>query len=102
MWSGSGGQPSFAMGAMLAKGGRSIHMLPSTAAGGKISRIVPGFESGTIVTVPRNFADFIVTEYGIASLHGKTQRERALELISVAHPDFRPELKKQAQKLFWP
>ncbi|MFH0768095.1 MAG: acetyl-CoA hydrolase/transferase C-terminal domain-containing protein [Chloroflexota bacterium] len=102
MWSGSGGQPEFAIGAMLSKGGRSITMLPSTTNNGKISRIVPFLEPGTIVTIPRNFADYIVTEYGIASLLEKSQRERALELIAIAHPDFREELKKQAQKLFWP
>jgi 4-hydroxybutyrate CoA-transferase len=102
MYTGSGGQPSFAIGAMLSKGGRSITMLRSTSTDGKVSRIAPFLEPGTIVTVPRNFADYIVTEYGIASLHGKTQRERAQELIAIAHPDFRAELKKQAQKLFWP
>ncbi|MFH0767957.1 MAG: acetyl-CoA hydrolase/transferase C-terminal domain-containing protein [Chloroflexota bacterium] len=102
MWTGSGGQPDFAIGAMLSKGGRSITMLQSTAANGKISRIVPFLEPGTIVTVPRNFADYIVTEYGIANLLEKSQRERALELIAIAHPDFREELRKQAQKLFWP
>jgi len=102
MYTGSGGQPSFAIGAMLSKGGRSITMLHSTAVDGKISRIVPFLEPGTIVTVPRNFADYIVTEYGIASLHGKTQRERAQELIAIAHPDFRVELEREARKLFWP
>jgi len=102
MYTGSGGQPSLAIGAMLSKGGRFITMLRSTSNDGKISRITPFLEPGTIITVPRNFADYIVTEYGIASLLGKSQRERALELISIAHPDFRAELKKQAQKLFWP
>ena len=102
MYTGSGGQPSLAIGAMLSKGGRSITMLRSISNDGKISRITPFLEPGTIVTVPRNFADYIITEYGIASLHGKTQRERAQELIAIAHPDFRSELKKQAQKLFWP
>jgi acyl-CoA hydrolase len=52
--------------------------------------------------VPRNFADYIVTEFGIASLLGKSQRERAQELIAIAHPDFRSELERQARKLFWP
>jgi len=102
MYTGSGGQPSMAIGAMLSKGGRAITMLRSTTTDGKISRIMPFLEPGTIVTVPRNFADYIVTEYGIASLLGKTQRERAQELIAIAHPDFRAELRKQAQKLFWP
>ena len=102
MWAGSGGQPDFTIGAMLSKGGRSITMLHSTSNDGKVSRIVPFLEPGTIVTVPRSFADYIVTEYGIASLHGKSQRERAFELISIANPDFRTELKKHAQMLFWP
>ena len=77
-------------------------MLPSTASGGKTSRITPALEPGTIVTVARNFADYIVSEYGIASLHGKTQRERAEALIAIAHPDFRSELSKAARKLYWP
>jgi len=102
MYSGSGGQPSFAIGAMLSKGGRSITMLRSTAADGKISRITPFFEPGTIITVPRNFVDYIVTEYGIASLLGKSQRERTQELIAIAHPAFRAELEREARKLFWP
>jgi len=102
MYSGSGGQPEMAIGAMLSKGGRSIIVLRATTSDGKASRIVPSLEPGTIVTVPRNFADYVVTEYGIASLHGKTQRERALELIAIAHPDFRAGLKKQVQELFWP
>lgn len=100
--SGPGGQLSFAIGAQLSKGGRFITTLQSTARGGKISRIVPVLKEGSMVTVPRTLADFVVTEYGIAQLRGKTHRERALELIAVAHPDFRAELKKQAQALFWP
>ena len=102
MYTGSGGQPSMAIGAMLARGGRSITMLRSTTSDGKVSRITPFLDPGTIVTVPRNFADYIVTEHGIASLFGKTQRERALELIAIANPDFRAQLEKQAWKLFWP
>lgn len=100
--SGTGGQLAFAIGASLSKGGRVITILPSTAAGGKVSRIVPIFEGGTVITVPRVLTDCIVTEYGIAKLKGKTQRERALELIKVAHPDFRSTLLKEAKKLFWP
>lgn len=102
MHSGSGGQPELAIGAMLSKGGRSITLLRSTTSDGKISRITPSLEPGTIVTVPRNFADYVVTEYGIACLYGKTQRERSQELVAIAHPDFRAELEKQAQELFWP
>ncbi len=102
MYTGSGGQPDLVIGAMQSKGGRSITMLPSTTSDGKTSRITPSLEPGTIVTVPRNFADYIVSEYGIASLHGKTQRERAEALIAIAHPDFRSELDKAARKLYWP
>jgi 4-hydroxybutyrate CoA-transferase len=66
------------------------------------SRIVPALESGTAVTVTRNCVDNIVTEYGIARLRGKSLRKRAEELINVAHPDFRNELRKEAEKLYWP
>jgi 4-hydroxybutyrate CoA-transferase len=100
--SGAGGQTSFAMGAGLSNGGRSITVLPATASGGSVSRIVPMLEAGTIVTVPRIAADTIVTEFGIARLKGLTQRQRALELIGIAHPDHRAELKKKAEELYWP
>jgi len=100
--SAAGGQTAFAIGANLSKGGRNITVLPSTAADGKISRIKAVLDPGTVVTVPRIMADYIVTEYGIARLKGKTQRQRALEMINIAHPDFRAELKKEAEKLYWP
>ena len=96
---GAGGQVDFVIGAMLSKGGRSISALHSTASGGKISRIVPTLENGTIVSIPRVFADYVVTEYGVATLWGKSQRERAAELISVAHPGFRSELRKEAERV---
>ena len=99
-WNGNGGQPEFAIGALLSKGGRSIHALLSTNTAGTVSRIVPRFEAGTPVVVPRFFADTIVTEYGIARLLGKSVRERAQELINIAHPDSRAELRKEAQKLY--
>jgi len=102
MLSGTGGQLAFAVGASLSKGGRSIVVLRSTARNGTISKIVPQLEPGTIVTIPRVLADYIVTEYGIAHLKGKTQRQRTEELISIAHPDFRSELAREARKLFWP
>ncbi|MBM4451161.1 MAG: hypothetical protein FJ024_01595 [Chloroflexi bacterium] len=94
----AGGQTAFVIGALMSKGGRSITVLPSTSRG--LSRIVPLFEPGTVVTIPRNLTDYVITEYGIAHLRQKTLRERAQELIAIAHPDFRPELKKQASKLF--
>jgi 4-hydroxybutyrate CoA-transferase len=102
MISGTGGQLAFAIGAYLSKGGRNVTALPSTAKGGSQSRIVSQLSPGTIVTVPRTLADVVVTEYGIARLKGKTQRQRAEELIAIAHPDYRNQLKKEAKKLFWP
>lgn len=102
LYNGPGGQMDWVIGALNSKGGRSVTVLPSTAVGGSISRIVPLLETGVLATVPRTLADFIVTEYGIASLLGKSQRRRAEELIAIAHPDYRAELRKEAQKLFWP
>ena len=102
MVSSTGGQLAFAIGASLSKGGRSIVVLTSTARGDTLSRIVPNLEPGTVVTVPRTLADIVVTEYGVARLRGKTQRQRAEELIAIAHPNFRDDLKKEARRLFWP
>ena len=99
---GPGGQPDSHLGAILSKGGRAINVMRSTVTEGTVSTIVPQFEPGTVVTVGRQYADYIITEYGIAKLMGKNFRERANELISVAHPDFRAELRKEAQRLFWP
>ena len=98
---GPGGQLDFHLGAFMAKGGRAISMLRSLAFGGS-STIVPQMPEGSLVTIPRQFADYVVTEYGIASLAGKSHRERAEELIAIAHPDFRDELRKEARKMFWP
>jgi 4-hydroxybutyrate CoA-transferase len=102
MFGSSGGQTAFALGALLSKGGHSIIVLPSTAVNGSVSRIVATLPPGTAITVPRNCADIIVTEYGIASIRGKSLRRRAEELIGIAHPDFRPELAREAKKLYWP
>lgn len=102
MYSGAGGQTAFAIGSVLAKGGRGVTVVPSTAKGGKVSRIVPMLPEGTIVTVPRNAVDMVVTEWGIARLRGQTQRQRAEALIAIAHPDFRPDLRKMAQRLYSP
>jgi 4-hydroxybutyrate CoA-transferase len=100
MVSGTGGQLAFAVGSNLSKGGRNITVLPSIAQGGKVSRIVPELQLGSVVSVPRTLADKVVTEYGIANLKGKTQRQRAEELINIAHPDFREELRSRMLGLF--
>ncbi|MDY6970643.1 MAG: acetyl-CoA hydrolase/transferase C-terminal domain-containing protein [Spirochaetota bacterium] len=90
------------MGALLSRGGRSIHGVLSRKLmndGNWVSSIVPRFKDPAITSVPRAMSDFVVTEYGVAKLMGKTERERANELIAIAHPDFREELKKEMQKL---
>lgn len=102
MYSGPGGQLMWTMGALFAPGGRAIHVMPSTAQDGRVSRIVAQLPPGTVVTVPRTFVDFVVTEYGIANLQGLSQRERALALVDLAHPDFRQALCSEARRLFWP
>ena len=99
---GTGGQPELHMGAISSRGGRAITCLRSTAMEGVVSRIVPQHDAGTAITVTRGFADYVVTEYGVASLFGKTFRQRAEELINVAHPDFRADLRREARKLFYP
>ncbi|MSP78313.1 MAG: acetyl-CoA hydrolase/transferase family protein [Dehalococcoidia bacterium] len=102
IFNGMGGQQEFVFGSMFSKGGRSIHLLPSTAADGHISRIVPKLPEGEYVTIPRSWADHVVTEWGVAKLLGKSHRQRAEALIEVAHPAFRDELKAAARKLFRP
>jgi 4-hydroxybutyrate CoA-transferase len=102
MINGPGGQIEFHIGAFLSKRGRAVTLLRSTALGGAVSTIVPQLEKGSLVTIPRHFADYVVTEYGVARLAGKSHRERVEELIAVAHPDHRAELWKEAQKLFYP
>jgi 4-hydroxybutyrate CoA-transferase len=100
MINGTGGQPEMHIGAFSAKGGRAITLMPSTALGGTVSKIVAQLDAGAIVTIPRYYADTVITEYGIARLAGKSHRQRANELIAVAHPDFRGDLRKQAEALW--
>ena len=102
VFNGNAGAPEWVYGALRSKGGRSLHVLNSTDKKGEITRIIPGIPEGIPVTIPRYYADIVVTEYGVAYLLGKSLRQRAEALISIAHPDFRAELKKQAQKMFWP
>jgi 4-hydroxybutyrate CoA-transferase len=91
---GVGGSLDFMLGATLSPGGKSIIALPSTASGGERSRIVPFINSGAAVTVPRQCVDFVVTEYGVAKLLGKSLPERARALTSIAHPAYRERLAK--------
>lgn len=98
--SGVGGQVDFVRGASMAAHGISILAFPSTAAHGKISKIVPFLDEGAAVTTSRNDIDYVITEYGIAPLKGKTLRQRAKLLISIAHPDFRPGLIAEFEKRF--
>ena len=97
-YSGPGGHTNFMRGAVLAPGGKTILAIQSTAEWGKVSRIVPFLREGTGVTLVRGDVHYVVTEYGIAYLHGKNIRERAMELISIAHPQFRPWLIEKAKQ----
>jgi len=96
--SGVGGQADFMRGAVLSRGGKTILALKSTAASDVVSRIVPALREGAGTTLIRGDIHYVVTEYGIAYLHGKNIRERAMELIAIAHPKFRPGLISEAKK----
>jgi 4-hydroxybutyrate CoA-transferase len=99
-FSGTGGQVDYVRGASMAKGGKSIIAMPSTAKGGKTSRIVPLLTSGSAITTSRNDVQYVVTEFGIADLRGKTLKQRAQELIKIAHPDFHKELTREFENRF--
>ena len=96
-YSGIGGQVDFIRGASRSHQGRPIIALPSTAGGGKVSRITPTLTPGAGVVTSRGDVHYVVTEYGIADLHGKTIRERAMALIHIAHPDHREQLMEEAR-----
>jgi acetyl-CoA hydrolase len=98
VYSGFGGQLDFVRGAARSKGGKPIIALPSTAKGGRISRIVDVLAEGSGVVTTRADVHYVVTEHGIARLHGRSLRERAQELIAVAHPDFREDLRAAARR----
>jgi acyl-CoA hydrolase len=102
MYSGVGGQLDFTIGAMLAKNGRAVTVLPATAKDGTRSRIVPLHDEGAIVSVPRTYVNYVATEFGMVNLLGRSQRERAELLISIAHPKFQDQLRAAALQLFWP
>ncbi|RMG64501.1 MAG: GNAT family N-acetyltransferase [Calditrichaeota bacterium] len=97
-YSGLGGQVDFTRGAALAEQGKPIIVLPSTARNGTVSRIVPGLRAGAGISINRGDIHYVVTEYGVADLWGKSIRQRALALISIAHPRFREQLLEQAKK----
>ncbi|MBO5494611.1 MAG: acetyl-CoA hydrolase/transferase family protein [Eubacterium sp.] len=99
-YSAVGGQVDFVRGATMSRGGRSIIAMPSTAKKGLISRIVPLITEGSAVTTPRNDVNYVVTEYGIAQLKGKSLKDRARELIRVSHPKFRHHLIVEFRKRF--
>ncbi|MGX8700723.1 acetyl-CoA hydrolase/transferase family protein [Caproiciproducens sp.] len=98
-YSASGGATDFAYGAFHSKGGRGIIAFSSTVHGGERSRIRPCLTPGSVVSISRNIVDYIVTEYGIAPMRGRTVRQRVDNLISVAHPDFRSQLKEDSWRL---
>jgi acyl-CoA hydrolase/GNAT superfamily N-acetyltransferase len=97
-YSGIGGSADFMRGAVLSPGGKTILVLQSTARNGEVSRIVPFLPEGAGVTIGRGDVHYVVTEYGIAYLHGKNVRERAMDLVAIAHPKFRPWLLEEAKK----
>jgi len=98
-YSGIGGQADFMRGAVLSQNGKTILILQSTAENGTVSRIVPILSQGAGATLNRSDIHYVVTEYGIAYLHGKNIRERSMELIAIAHPQFRTWLIQEAKKL---
>ncbi|WP_319240072.1 acetyl-CoA hydrolase/transferase C-terminal domain-containing protein [uncultured Propionivibrio sp.] len=98
-YSGTGGQADFVRAANRSNGGKAIIVLPSTAKGDTVSRIVPTLTPGAHVTTTKNDVNYVVSEYGVAQLRGKTARQRAEALIGIAHPDFREELRAAARTM---
>ncbi|HHV47537.1 MAG TPA: acetyl-CoA hydrolase/transferase family protein [Rhodocyclaceae bacterium] len=98
-YSGTGGQADFVRAANRSNGGKAFIVLPSTAKDDTISRIVPTLTPGTHVTTSKNDINYVVTEYGVAQLRGKTAKQRCEALTAIAHPNFRAELREQAKKL---
>ncbi|MEO6326202.1 MAG: acetyl-CoA hydrolase/transferase C-terminal domain-containing protein, partial [Thermoanaerobaculia bacterium] len=99
IYSGIGGQADFIRGAALSEGGKPILALASTASQGRISRIVPELSPGAGVVTTRGHVHWVVTEYGAVNLHGLTLRERGEAMVSIAHPDFRAELRRDLNRI---
>ena len=101
-YSGTGGASDFAYGAFHSKNGRGIIAIHATTKNGTVSKIVPQLSPGAIVSISRNLADYVITEYGVARLRERSVRQRVENLIAIAAPEFRGELKRQAeQMLLW-
>ncbi len=98
-FSGTGGQSDFVRAANRSRGGKAFIVVPSTAKNDTISRIVPVLSPGTHVSTSKNDINYVVTEYGVAQLRGKSAKQRATELIGIAHPAFRAELTQQARQM---
>jgi acyl-CoA hydrolase len=98
-YSGTGGQVDFVRAANRSRGGKSFIVLPSTAKDGTVSLIVPTLSPGTHATTSKNDVNYVVTEWGVAQLRGKSAKQRAHALIAIAHPDFRPWLREEADKM---
>jgi acyl-CoA hydrolase len=98
-YSGTGGQADFVRAANRSRGGKAFIVLPSTAQNDRLTRIVPTLSPGTHMSTSKNDINYVVTEYGVAQLRGKSAKQRAQEMISIAHPDFRAELTAAAQQM---
>ena len=98
-YSGTGGQADFVRAANRSRGGKAFIVVPSTAKNDTISRIVPTLTPGTHVTTSKNDINYVVTEFGVAQLRGKSMKQRTLELIGIAHPNFRAELTEHAKRM---
>lgn len=98
-YSGTGGQVDFVRAANRSRGGKAFIVLPATAKDDTISRIVPTLTPGTHQTTGKNDINYVVSEFGVAQLRGKSGKQRALEMISIAHPDFRAELREAARRM---
>ena len=98
-YSGTGGQADFVRAANRSRGGKAFIVLPSTAQNDRLTRIVPTLTAGTHMSTSKNDINYVVTEHGVAQLRGKSAKQRAQEMIAIAHPDFRAELTESARKM---